>query len=77
MTAKLSIVCSRQNNGSYFALCPELNGCYTQGDSYEQAINNIHELITETITVGYEGIDMDFLTSSKSKIFSEYEVFIN
>jgi len=76
MKAKLSIICSLQSNGSYFALCPELKGCFTQGDNYEQAINNIQELITETITQGYEGLDIEFLTGSRSKIFSEYEVAV-
>ncbi len=29
----------------YFAFCPELQGCYTQGDSYEEALENIKDAI--------------------------------
>lgn len=29
----------------YFALCPELQGCYSQGDTYEEAIFNIKDAI--------------------------------
>ena len=29
----------------FFAYCPKLQGCYTQGDSYEEALNNIQEAI--------------------------------
>jgi len=37
MTLKLSVICKKQNNGSYFAQCPELRGCFTQGDTYKQS----------------------------------------
>ena len=29
----------------YFALCPELQSCYTQGDTYEEALENIKDAI--------------------------------
>ncbi len=29
----------------YFASCPMLQGCYTQGDSYEEVIQNIQDAI--------------------------------
>lgn len=29
----------------YFALCPELQGCYSQGDTYEETIVNIKDAI--------------------------------
>jgi len=29
----------------FFAYCPKLQGCYTQGDSYEEALKNIKEAI--------------------------------
>ena len=29
----------------YFAFCPELQGCYTQGDTYEEALENIRDAI--------------------------------
>jgi predicted RNase H-like HicB family nuclease len=41
---KFSVVIERDMNG-YFALCPELQGCYTQGDIYEEVLENIKDAI--------------------------------
>ena len=35
-----------QDQDSYFAMCPELQGCYSQGDTYEEVIINIKDAIT-------------------------------
>jgi predicted RNase H-like HicB family nuclease len=29
----------------YFASCPALQGCYSQGDTYEEALKNIRDAI--------------------------------
>lgn len=29
----------------YFASCPALQGCYTQGDTYEEALENIRDAV--------------------------------
>lgn len=34
-----------QDNEGYFATCPELQGCYSQGNTYEEAISNIKDAI--------------------------------
>ena len=39
-----SIVVDKDKNG-YVAECRELQGCYTEGKSYEEAIENIKEVI--------------------------------
>ena len=43
-TYKFSVVVEKDRNG-YFAFCPELQGCYTQGDSYEEVMENIRDAI--------------------------------
>lgn len=40
----LSIIVEKDKNG-YFAFCPELQGCYSQGDTYEEAVENIKDAI--------------------------------
>jgi predicted RNase H-like HicB family nuclease len=40
----LPIVIEKDKDG-YFAFCPTLQGCYTQGDSYEEALDNIEDAI--------------------------------
>ena len=41
---KFSVVIERDSDG-YFAFCPELQGCYTQGDTYEEVLENIEDAI--------------------------------
>jgi len=41
---RFSVVIERDKEG-YFAFCPELQGCYTQGHSYEEVIENIRDAI--------------------------------
>ncbi len=44
MSKKLNIIVERDNDG-YFAYCPELEGCHTQGDSLDEVLENIKEAI--------------------------------
>ena len=41
---KFSVVIEKDKDG-YFAFCPELQGCYTQGETYEETIKNIKDAI--------------------------------
>lgn len=34
-----------KDSDGYFAFCPELQGCYTQGDTYEETLENIKDAI--------------------------------
>lgn len=43
-TYKFSVVIEKNADG-YFAVCPELQGCYTQGDTYEEVLENIKDAI--------------------------------
>jgi predicted RNase H-like HicB family nuclease len=40
----MSVIVEKDKYG-YFAFCPELQGCYAQGDTYEEAIKNIEDAI--------------------------------
>ncbi len=37
---RFSVVIEKDEDG-YFAFCPELQGCYTQGDTYEETLKNV------------------------------------
>lgn len=41
---RVSVVIEKDADG-YFAFCPELQGCYTQGDGYEEVLENIKDAI--------------------------------
>jgi predicted RNase H-like HicB family nuclease len=44
MARKASVIIEKDENG-FYAWCPELRGCQSQGDSLEEAIANIKEAI--------------------------------
>jgi predicted RNase H-like HicB family nuclease len=41
---RFSVVIEKDRDG-YYAFSPELQGCYSQGDSYEEAMENIRDAI--------------------------------
>lgn len=41
---RLSVIIEKDDIG-YVANCPDLQGCYSQGDSYEEAVSNIKDAI--------------------------------
>ncbi len=41
---RFSVIVEKDEDG-YFASCHELQGCYTQGDTYEEVIANIKDAI--------------------------------
>jgi predicted RNase H-like HicB family nuclease len=44
MTRKVSVVIERDEHG-YYAWCPELKGCQSQGKTVEETLANIREAI--------------------------------
>jgi len=43
-TYHLSVIVERDESG-YFVFCPELQGCYSQGETYEEALGNIKDAV--------------------------------
>lgn len=41
---KFPIIIEKDGDG-YFAICHEIQGCYAQGDTYEEVLRNIREVI--------------------------------
>ena len=44
MKYRVTVVIEKDRDG-YFAFCPELQGCYTQGETYEEVLENIKDAI--------------------------------
>jgi len=58
---KVSVVIEKDEYG-YYAYCPKLAGCQTQGDSLEEVLSNIkeaRELYLEALTK--EKVEVSFL----------------
>jgi predicted RNase H-like HicB family nuclease len=43
-TFRFSVVIEKDEDG-YFAFCPELQGCYSEGETYEEALITIRDAI--------------------------------
>lgn len=41
----VQIVVEQDEDGIYVATCPALQGCYSQGDTFEEAIENVKDAI--------------------------------
>jgi predicted RNase H-like HicB family nuclease len=40
-----TVLLEKEEDGGYHAFCPVLKGCHSQGDSFEETIENITEAI--------------------------------
>ncbi len=62
----INAVIEKDENG-YFAYVPRLDGCVSQGKTYEEAIANITEA-AELYLESLSESEMDFITSKNSAI---------
>jgi predicted RNase H-like HicB family nuclease len=44
-TYQLQVLIEIDEDGKYVASCPALQGCHSQGDTYEEAMKNIEDVI--------------------------------
>jgi len=49
MKYRYTVIVERDEDGMYIAYCPALQGCYSQGESYEEVMKNIKEAIALNI----------------------------
>jgi len=68
-----SIIVEKDSDG-YFAVCPELQGCYSQGETYEETLENIKDAIK--LHVEDRLADKESLLSEKSISLSTVEVAV-
>ena len=68
-----SIIVEQDNDG-YFVFCPELQGCYSQGETYEEAVQNIKDAIK--LHIADRLTNREELPETKSISLSTVEVAI-
>lgn len=60
-----TVVLEREEGGGYHAFCPALKGCHSQGDTFDEAVENIREAISlyiETLREDGEKIPSEDIT---------------
>ena len=40
-----TVIIEREGDGGYHAFCPALRGCHSQGDTYEETVQNVTEAV--------------------------------
>lgn len=65
MRSNLNIIIEKDKDG-YYAYCPDLKGCQTQADTFEEAVSNIKEAIE---------LYLETLSKNEIKEILEKEVF--
>lgn len=65
MKYRISVIVEKDKHG-YYAYCPDLDGCHTQGDSFEEVIANIREAIE---------LYMETLSDQEIKAILSQEIF--
>jgi predicted RNase H-like HicB family nuclease len=61
---KLKVIVHEAEEGGYWAEVPAIPGCATQGDTYEELLENLHEAIEGCLSVDIAAID----TSDKDRV---------
>ncbi len=68
---RFSVVIEKDKDG-YFAFCPELQGCYTQGDTYEEALENVEDAISlhvkDILEAGEELPEVEFVSLTSLEV---------
>ncbi|MCK4384624.1 MAG: type II toxin-antitoxin system HicB family antitoxin [candidate division Zixibacteria bacterium] len=64
MPYKVNVIIERDESG-YYAYCPELEGCQSQGDTLEEVLDNIKEAI---------GLYLETLSENEIRTFLSKEI---
>ncbi len=65
MSYKVSVIIEKDEHG-YYAYCPELEGCQSQGDVFEEVVSNIKEAIE---------LYFETLSQEERKMYLSQEVY--
>lgn len=71
MSRRLNVIIEKDING-YYAYCPELEGCHTQGETFDEVMKNIKEAIELYVEMLNEEEKKELQT--KEIITTSYEV---
>ncbi|MBF8277601.1 MAG: type toxin-antitoxin system HicB family antitoxin [Candidatus Brocadiaceae bacterium] len=55
---KIKIVVHKAEEGGYWAEVPAIPGCFTQGDTWEELLQNVYEAIDACLSVEIEDIKL-------------------
>ena len=77
----LSLIFYPQQEGGFLVICPELEDCFTEGSTIEEATANINDIIADFLPDAVKGVvNEEFFREGicmEGKIFQEMKVTID
>jgi len=55
---KLKVVIHKAEEGGFWAEVPAIPGCATQGDTFEELLNNIYDAVEGCLSVDIQDLDI-------------------
>jgi predicted RNase H-like HicB family nuclease len=55
---KIKVIVHEAEEGGYWAEVPAIAGCATQGDTFEELLQNLYEAIEGCLSVDVESVEM-------------------
>jgi len=55
---KIRVIIHKAEEGGYWAEVPSIPGCYTQGDTWEELLQNLYEAIEACLSVDVEEAEL-------------------
>jgi predicted RNase H-like HicB family nuclease len=56
---KFKVVIHKAEEGGYWAEVPSITGCVSQGETYDEVIQNVHEAIEACLSVDIKEYEME------------------
>ena len=56
---KLKVVIHEAEEGGYWAEVPAINGCATQGETFQELLNNLYEAVEACLSVDVQEIEVN------------------
>ncbi len=55
---KIKIIVHKEEEGGFWAEVPAIPGCFTQGDTWEELLQNVYEAIEACLSVEIEDVKL-------------------
>ena len=56
---KIKVIVHEAEEGGYWAEVPSIQGCVTQGDNFDDLMDNIHEAIEGCLSVNIQDVEIN------------------
>lgn len=55
---KLNVIVHKAEEGGFWAEVPAIEGCYTQGETWEELLSNIYEAVEACLSIDVKEVEL-------------------